>query len=109
MPSTLQRWPSRGHQFVHLVNTPFPHSPSTGICVFWSIHSLTQIVSGTAKGGLISEGFSLWLKSQKKVANPTRALYVYPPEEKMFKIVIWHLFFADLSEKEKKNLRLSHL
>ena len=36
------------------------------------------------KGGLISESFSLWLKSQKKG---------YPPKEKMLKIVMWLLFW----------------
>ena len=27
----------------------------------------------------------------------------YPPEEKMLSVVIWHLFFGDLSQSERKN------
>ena len=48
------------------------------------------------KGGLISESFSLWLKSPKKGANPEH----YPPEDKILKLVIWHLFKKSLSQSE---------
>jgi hypothetical protein len=46
-----------------------------------------------AKGGIISESFSLWLKS---------------PQEKMLRLVIWHPFW-EISAKVKNFLRLSHL
>ena len=49
-----------------------------------------------SKGGLISESFSLWLKSQKEV------LAHNPPKEKMVKRVIRHLCLEDLSQSEKK-------
>ena len=47
------------------------------------------------KGGLISESFSLLLKSKKenfkKVSNHSPEHYL--PKEKMLRSVIWHLFF----------------
>ena len=42
------------------------------------------------KDGLITESFSLWLKSQKKVPNHDPAHY--SPKEKMLSVMIWHLF-----------------
>ena len=45
------------------------------------------------KGGLISETFSLWLKSPKMGANSFSEHYP-PPKEKMFCGVIWHNFFG---------------
>ena len=43
-----------------------------------------------AKGGLISESFSLWLKSPKMVSNHVPGHYI--PQEKMLRGVIWHPF-----------------
>ena len=47
-------------------------------------------VGKSAKGGLVSESISLWLKSPKRVSN-------YSPEHLLFrwivlKDVIWHFF-----------------
>ena len=44
----------------------------------------------SCEGGLISESFSLWLKSQKKVPNQDPAHY--SPKEKMLSVMIWNLF-----------------
>ena len=51
------------------------------------------------KGSLISESPSLWLKSSKNVSNhfPEHN----PHKEKMVRVVIWQLFFEDLSQSEK--------
>ena len=54
------------------------------------------------KGSLISESFSLWLKSPKNVPNvpngtPEHLLFMWI----MFRGVIWHLFLGDLSQREK--------
>ena len=52
------------------------------------------------KGVLISASFVLlWLKSLKK--EPNHDPEHYPPKEKMLRVVIWHLFFADLSQRGK--------
>ena len=53
----------------------------------------------TRKGGLISESFTLWLTSLKKLLNydPEH----YPTREKMLRVVIWHLLFGDVSQSEK--------
>ena len=58
------------------------------------------------KGGLISESFSIWLKSHKNLPN-------HYPEQLLFrwivlKIVIWH-FFWEIWTKLKIFPRLSHL
>ena len=58
------------------------------------------------KGGWISESFSVWLKSKKKV--PNHSPEHYPPKEKMLRRVIWHLFL-EIWGKVKNILRLSHL
>ena len=59
-----------------------------------------------AKGSLISESFSLWLQSQKKLPNhyPEN----YSPKNKMLRGVIWHFFF-EIGAKVKNFLRLSYL
>jgi hypothetical protein len=47
-------------------------------------------IESFTKGGLISESFSLWLKSPKKgVKNYPEH---YPLKEWMLRIVIWYLF-----------------
>ena len=53
----------------------------------------------TRKGGPISESFTLWRTSLKKLLNydPEH----YPPREKMLRVVIWHLLFGDVSQSEK--------
>ena len=51
------------------------------------------------KGCLISEKCSLCLNSPKKV--PNHHPECYPPKEKMLRIVIWNLFFWDLSQIKK--------
>jgi uncharacterized Fe-S cluster-containing radical SAM superfamily enzyme len=53
-----------------------------------------------SKGGLFSESFSLWLKSQKKKV-PNYCPEHYPRKEKTLRVVIWHPFFKDLSHSEK--------
>jgi hypothetical protein len=53
---------------------------------------MTKLLS---KGGLFSESVSLWLKSPKNLPNDY-------PEHHLFRwIVIWHLFWGDLSQSEK--------
>ena len=56
------------------------------------------ISSKRSKGGLISESFSLWLKSPKK--GPNHSPEHYPPKKKDTQ-EIWHLLFGDLSQSEK--------
>ena len=52
-----------------------------------------------AKGGIILEKFSLWLKSPQKRCQITPRHY--PPKEKMLRRLIWHLaYFGDLSESK---------
>ena len=55
--------------------------------IIYIMHNFTQLLGHPDgdKGSLVSEGFSLWLKSPKK---DTKNL-----QEKMFRIVIWHLFW----------------
>ena len=49
------------------------------------------ISSKRSKGDLISESFSLWLKSPKKGPNHSPEHYQF--KEKMLRRVIWHLFW----------------
>jgi len=58
--------------------------------------SLPTNNQNAAKGSLISESFSIWLKSLKKKCQIT-TLFMW----KVLMLVIWHLLFADLSQSEK--------
>ena len=58
------------------------------------------------KGGLISQSFSLRLKSSKKVPNPCSEHFPY--EEKVLKESDLAPFFWRFVSKQKKFLRLSH-
>ena len=58
----------------------------------------------SSKGGLISEFFSFWLKSQKKRCQITNyQLYNF---QKMLVVVIWHLFFRDLSQLPSQSVSI---
>ena len=76
-----------------------PHCPATK-------HIMYTELCGSTKGGLISESFSFWLKSPKKVPN-------LHPEHLLFrwielKIVFWHIFW-EIGANVIIFLRLSHL
>ena len=75
-----------------------------------NIHSIldqsgrNQIVTPKLKvacrpGGIISKGFSIRIKPQKKVLNHYPGHY--PSKGKMLRIVIWHLISGDWSSIEK--------
>ena len=53
----------------------------------WSIGRIS-IILWDSKGGLISERFSLWLKSPKKV--PNHSWEHYPPKQKII-FILWKL------------------
>ena len=57
-------------------------------CVYYTLRFIIKTCIAQDKGGLISESFSLWLKSPKKGAKnyPEH----YPSKENMLRIVIWH-------------------
>ena len=59
------------------------------------------------KGGLISESFSLWLKSPKYVPNhyPVHLLFRWI----VFRIMIWHLFLKIWAKVEKLSEMKPHL
>ena len=52
--------------------------------------TMDEILNGI-KGGLISESFSLWLKSPKMVSNHAPDHYI--PKEKMLRGMTWHPFW----------------
>ena len=60
------------------------------------------------KGGLILESLSLWLKSPKKEV-PNHYSEHYPHKRKDAQDSDLAPFWVDLSQSEKKNLRLSQL
>ena len=64
---------------------------------------------GKAKGGLISESFSVWLQSPKKKGpNQESEHLLYRWIYKCFKVVIWHPFL-EIRAKVKNFFRLSNL
>ena len=78
--------------------------PAIGVRVLFGIRGAPY--QPTAKGGLISEFFSLWLQSLKKV--PNHFSEHYPPKEKMLRGVICYPFL-EIGAKVKNFLRWSNL
>ena len=95
-------------QSAKLYSGPQMKSFLFNLCSSWSSTSwiCPRLSSLAFKGSLISESFSLWLKSSKNGAEnyPEH----YPSKEKMLRIVIWHLFL-EIWVQVKTFLRLSHL
>ena len=87
-------------QFVHWLqfdeSHTFCHTIHSAVLLLYSNFKLIQ--QSKTKGGLISESFSLWIKSPRKCAN--KYPDYYPPTEKMLRIV-FGTFFWEIWAKVK--------
>ena len=86
-------------------NKPFSVKPANGFYA-WTKPQIVLRISDDTKGGLISEKFSLWLKSPKKGNSPEHSYY--PSKKDVQESNLAPFFEISAKDQSKRILRLIH-